>query len=881
MTSKKLHMKLAYILLSGFLYSCTNSSSGTANLVTQPTPVTPAPAPTPTSVVTNTCDSPSTKIIDFGERSTTTTAGLRGAFSDTALQPTTNYPAFVFTDAGSLTLKFMSWNGSKYNLEIIAGGLTTSWVKIVYLSTGRPLVFWTNGATGLYMATRASVDHSTSSTWTISTIENVATVAARALEVSVNALDQVGLFYVNSTNTSARVVLCSTNCQTASNYSGMGVVTNAISLTASASNNSADIKWCNAGSGIYYPIVTYGGTVQSLIGRCAQSTLANCLTPGNWTTANITDGVNATGANQVMTKLHIGSGTGESFSVVARRSGSEIRAYRQNTGTCATGALSFNATSRQVVASATVGNSYGNLMRDSSNRWHLIANDGTTNMRYYNETTGVITSVWNAGLLETTTLPAIATMRGGAVVDEPSDQLLWTYGRSNAGTPTQTMSNVVLGFSNCPVAGTGCSTTTLGSAASAIGYSFGNIPLDVSGQIHLTTAQLPNVISLQTTSTGVPAVAFIDFSNGSATTGRLKYRIQIANGATTSWLLSDIGSAVSPHNVSLAFDHLDRPWIAYYDANSLRYFLLTNSKTDGSAAWTQYQFPIALATAATLPASNNVALAMYENAGIKKPIMVVLNSGAATKVIRAARFEPSTETWSNNTLVDSSGTNNFGRLSIDSDSLGNIVLAYNDTTNTSIKLTATSDGGATWLSSPTVPSIISGVGGQGVEVRINPQTNRPAISYYDRANNQVRYKYCTTALATCASSGNWTDLGTGIIDGFTGVLGLTALATDGLLSSSLTFTSEGYPWVVYSLGAGSVTGNLMFNFTNNSSPNFGTSSILNLGYNSNSVAPVAATAANFAVGGWSASSARSFVTGSLHAAYVGPGNYLYVTSCGN
>jgi anti-sigma-K factor RskA len=872
MTSKKFPIKLICILLYGILNSCTNSNSGTANIV-----IPPAPA----SVVTNMCDSPKTKIIDYGERSAATTAGLRGAFSDTALQPTTNYPAFVFTDAGSLTLKFMSWDGSKYNLEIIAGGLTTSWVKIVYLSTGRPLVFWTNGATGVYMATRSSTDHSTSSAWTISTIDNVATVVARALEVSVNALDQVGVFYVNSANTSARVVLCSSNCQTASNYSGMGVVANAISLTASASNNSADIKWCNAGSGIYYPLVTYGGTAQSLIGRCAQSTLANCLTPANWSTATITDGANTTGANQVMTKLHIGSAAGEAFSVVARRTGTEIRAYRQNAGDCATGGLSFSATSRQIVASATIGNSFGQLLRDSSDRWHLIANDGTTSMRYYNQTTGVITSPWNTGLLETTTLPAIATMRGGAVVDESSDQLLWTYGRSNAGTPTQTMSNVVLGFSNCPVTGAGCSATTLGSAANAAGYSFGNIPLDVSGQIQLTTAQLPNVISLKTTSTGVPAVAFIDFSNGSATTGRLKYRIQIANGATTSWLLSDIGTAVSPHNVSLAFDHLDRPWVAYYDANSLRYFLLTNSKTDGSAAWTQYQFPIAAATAATLPASNNVALTMYENAGVKKPIMVVLNSGAATKVVRAARFDPATETWSNNTLVDSSATNNFGRLTIDSDSLGNIVLAYNDTTNTSIKFTASTDGGATWLSAPTVPAIISGVGGQGLEVRINPLTNRPAISFYDRASNQVRYKYCTTAIATCASSGNWTDLGTGIIESFSGVLGLTAAATDGLLSSSLTFTAEGYPWAVYSLGAGSVSGNLMFNFTNNVLPSFGTPLILNSGYNSNTVAPVAATAANFAVGGWSVSSVRSFVTGSLHSAYVGPGNYLYVTSCGN
>lgn len=875
-----LKQKLIFGMILGLVlagnFGCQNSTSGTASSTTQSAPVV-----IPSPVVTNTCDSPVTKVIDYGERSTATTTGLRGAFSDTALQPITNYPGFVYSDAGSLTLKYMYWDGVKYNLEIIAGGLTTNWLKIVYLSTGRALAFWTNGATGVYMASRNSTSHSATSTWTISTIDNVATVVARSLEASVSALDQVGVFYVNSTNTSARVVLCNSNCQTASNYSGMGVVGNAITLTASASNNSADIKWCNAGAGTFYPLVAYGGTTNSLIGRCAQSTLSNCLIPANWATASITDGVNATGANQVMTKLEIGTAAGQPFQIVGRRTATEIRAYKQSAGDCATGGLTFSATSRQVVASATVGNSYGNLMRDASNRWHLVANDGTTNLRYYNELTGTITNAWSAGLIETTTLAAIATMRGGAVIDESSDQLLLTYGRSNAGTPTQTISNVVLGYSNCPVAGVGCAASTLGSAASAAGYSFGNSPLDSTGQVQLVTAQLPNIISLSTTSAGKPAVAFIDFSFGSATTGRLKYKIRPGSSNTDSWLMSDIGTAVSPHNVSLAFDHLDRPWIAYYDANSLRYFLITNNQTDGSGLWTQYQFPTATAVAATLPATNNVGLAMYLSSGIKKPLMVISNSGAATKVIRAALFDPATETWSNNTLVDSSATNNFGRLSVDFDLLGNIVLAYNDTTSFAVKMTATIDGGATWLSAPTIPAIASGVGGQGLEIKINPTNNRPAIAFYDRANNLVRYKYCTAAIASCANSGNWSDLGTGIVDNFVGTLGLAAATTDGLLGSSLTFTSDGYPWVTYSSGAGSVAGNLAFNATSASNLLFGTSSILNLGFNAVSVAPVAATAANFGVGGWNARSVRSTVTGSLHSAYVGPGNYLYVTSCGN
>jgi hypothetical protein len=852
------------------IQSCNQTSTGTASGVTPPTPAT--------VVSTNMCTSATTKIIDYGERALVATAGVRGAFSDIALNPVNNYPGFVFDDAGSLTLKFMYWDGTKYNFEIVSGGLTYQFVKVVYLTDGRPLVFWTNGATAIYMASRSTASVSAVGTWTVTAIDNVATTTARSVEATVSPANQVGVFYVNAAGTAARVILCNANCETASNYSGMGVVGNFITNTASATANSSDIKFCNVGGGVYHPYVVYPGTVNSIIARCQQASLTSCLTPANWANTGITDGTNATGVNALVAKLQIDPGAPAAFNVVARRTtGTEIRAYQQATGNCSTGALTFSATSRLVATGAAFANAYGSLTRDSSNRWHLMINDGTTAINYYNELTGNILSAWNTvNVVQTTTIGGAGATRGGMVVDSTNDQVLLTYGRTASGTPTQTIGNNVLAYSNCPVGGTGCLASTLASPSSAAGLTFGNTPLDVSGQVQLLTAQLPNAVSVAVSSLGRPAVAFIDNSIGSATTGRLKYRYRNGPLTTDAWSLSVIGTASSPHNVSMAFDHNNRPWIAYYDANPLRYFLVTNDQTDGSGVWVQYQFPVAAATAATLPAVNNVALAMAYTGTTAKPIMFISNSGAATKIVRSAIFDLATSSWSANTLIDT-GTNNFSKMTADFDKTGKIVVAYHDTTNTAIRYSQSTNGGTVWTAAA---AVITGVAGQGLELKLNPVSGLPAIAYYDRANNLVRYRYCTSAFATCDNTLNWANLGTGIVESTAGVSTLTALATDGLLSSSLTFSLDGYPWILYTGGAAG-NGNLNLSTTSSTSTLFSGASTFIAGSNANITTPVVSTPANFGVGGWNATSVRSSATGSLHTAFIGPGNYLYMTSCGD
>lgn len=836
---------------------------------------------TTTTSATDMCTAPVTSVVDYGERATSGTGmGLRGAFSDIALIPGSGYPGFVYTDAGSVSLKYRFWNGSNYVTETIAGGLSTNFVRLVYLSTGKPLVFWANGATAIYMAARSTASTTDAGTWTVTAIENVATMTTRSVEAAVSPSNQVAVFYINGAGTTARILLCPSNCDTAANYTGMGVVGNAINATASASANSSDVKWCNAGGGVYYPYVAFTGTANSMIARCTNSTLSSCLVPANWSSTAITDGTNATGANQFFSKLDIASAANSAFNVVARRSTSnEIRAYTQNAGGCATGALAFSATSRLIGSGATLANAYGNLSRDSAGRWHLVVNDSTTNIRYFNELTGTVTNAWNAlANIETTTIGAAGATRGGLAIDETGDQVLVTYGRTTGGTPTQTLGNLVLASNNCASGGAGCASTTVASSSAAAGMTWQNTVEDTTGQISLVTGQFPKTISINATSAGRPAVAYIDFSAGTNTTGRLKYAYRTGTSSTDTWVTQDIGGfAASPQSVSFAFDSNDRPWIAFYDNSSFRYYLITNASADGSNIWASYQFPIAAAAAATLPASNNVSLAMSYAGGVGRPLLIVSNSGSATKVIRSAIFDLKTETWLNNTQLDT-GTSNFGDISVHYDKNGVVALGYYDTTNAAVKYTASIDAGVTWA---TAASVITGSGGMGITLRLNPSTGKPTLAFYDRSLNFVRVKSCTAAPASCTTAASWTNIGLGVVDAMAGVSGLSAAATDGLLNATLSFTSDGQAWVVYPTGAGAATSSdLMFSYVSSLTPVFVVPAPLAAGSNANVSTPVAATAANFATGGWMPSSVRTSL-GSMHTAYVGQGNFLYVTSCGN
>lgn len=868
---------------------------------------------TSTSATANTCTSPTTTIVDYGARATTsTTLALRGAHSSIALHPTTNYPGIVYSEthtAGAASLKYKYWTGSQFKIETIVGGLTTSYVKLLYLSTGIPVVFWGNGATALFGAARSTASTTVEGTWTVAALDTTST-AIRGVEAIVNANDEVAIVFSTNTNVASgmKSIICTSNCATmnTTNYPASTVID---TVNTSTNSYSVGAAWCYTGSD-YYPMFFYGSSANFRLATCRQANLANCS--GNWS-AGI---VGAANANRVSAQMYIDSTATDGTVYMAGLNAAGI--LPMTMASCATqapaGTWGGTATGTAMGA-ATTGNAWFNMQRDAAGNFHIVANDAQTIVRYFNQTTANYTATaWSAApatnYVETTGalgLPAAAATRGSMAIDNTNDQLLVTYGRTAAVTPISTWGNLVLAYNECPngVGAPACASTTLGSVAASTGMWWGNSPLDPTGQIQKTSLAWPNV-STAVTSSGTPAIAYVDYSVSGTTDpiagARLKYAYRNGSTASSSWVINIVGSTSAPQSPSLAFDDNDLPWIAWVEtpaaAAAQRFFLATNNRTDGSGNWRIYAFPVyyLLGAATAQPVMAKAELVMYESGGTKRPLMITMSSIAtvAGREVRAGLFDPTTSSWSNvKQIATFAGAATIGGayLSADADANGNVVVAFNDmstgagqvncsSTARCIRFGYTTDGGATWTMT-SGSGVINGAF-EAAKVRLNPSTSRPAIAFFDRANNMLRFRECTTALASCTSSSNWADVGVGIIDASLGISGLAEATNLGVVDSGFTFTSDGLPWVVYPRGAGASSApSLMYSRITTSGGVFGSAAALYASPGVGNISsPVAATANNVAMS-WNPSSVRSSATGSLHTAFIGPGNFLYVTSCGN
>jgi hypothetical protein len=158
--------------------------------------------------------------------------------------------------------------------------------------------------------------------------------------------------------------------------------------------------------------------------------------------------------------------------------------------------------------------------------------------------------------------------------------------------------------------------------------------------------------------------------------------------------------------------------------------------------------------------------------------------------------------------------------------------------------------------------------GPGATIRINPKTLMPAVGYYDQTNNALYYNPCSLTAAACASGG-WNPQQ---VEGAAGVGGLTA-AMGQLLAAALGFDANGFVYVFYPRGQAN-DGNLVM--ATNVLGSF-VSEIASHGSNANLPG---APALNFAVAGWGVASTRNSA-GFFTTAFVGPGNVLYSSSCGD
>jgi hypothetical protein len=868
---------------------------------------------TSTSVTANTCSAPTTKIIDYGVRQTAGAGvNIRGAFSSVAMIPTLNYPAVVYNETNATAgtapmLKYMYWNGSEQKIETITAGLTTTFVKLVFLSTGKPLVFWGNGATALYMAARSTAAIDEVGTWTVTALDTTST-AIRAVDAAVNALNQVVVSFQTNTGGTAKAMICDGSPTACDNASAYTLMTGQIDAAVGTLANSTGVAWCRLNSTTYYPAVAFGDTANSIFYMCRNATLDNCATGTNWAT---TGAIPATGTNSIATQMVIDSSVDNGTIYIAARTTTGLKGLSM--ASCASGGVTFtDPAANNIINTGTVGNAWMNLRRSADGRFHVIANDGQTLVRYFNQTTAAFAtgaaSSWSASVaphVDTTGAAGIAAAgltRGDLAIDEANDQLLVSWGRTAAVTPTQTWANLVLSYNECPT-GTGtCASTVTNSPASSTTMVWGNIPFDTTGQMQKMLLQYPNT-AIASTSDSVPGVAYVDYSVGATTepiTGaRLKYAYRTGSSATSNWNVSIIPSNSAPQSPSIAYDHNDQPWIGWFESatGGLRYYLATNSRTDGTGNWSVYAFPAADVAAGTLPVMNQTAVAMYYSgavgARVARPVLVVLRNPAANKEIRAAMLTPSTGAWSNvGQVMSLAGTTTPGGASLTAsfDDDGNIVVGVHDlgtgagatcspTTARCARMAYSTNGGSTWSSG----QIYSGAA-EGLQIAQNGSNNRPAVSFFDRANNLVKYKYCNTALASCTTSTNWADIGLGLVDASAGVSTLTdtgAAANYGLLNIAVSFSSDGYPTVVWPRGSANTTAaNLMFSSVlSTATTTFTAPSALYTNAVSNISTPVVATNGSFGLS-WNPASVRT-ATGSLHTVFNGPGNFMYVTSCGD
>ena len=818
-----------------------------------------------TAVAAAACSAPKTVTIDRGLKSNSANTG-RGLWSDLKLIPGTGQQAIAYYDGsatgGTASLRLAWWNGTSWQHESVAAdsrvvaGSSATFVRLAFLNNGRPMVFWTNGGTQVRAAMRSAALTAVG-TWSAGVIDTVAGAATRALEVSVSPLDQVGIVYLTKTlNTGrARFIFCDSGCSSLAGFTAMTTATDTIEATnIIAATVQTGIAWCRHNSTTFYPAVVYPGNAGANIRYAScNGALSTCRVAGGWTgrATNVVAGTAITAASLVIDS----SIDGDNPAIVTRNGGATLmQVFRMNQACNAAPGYSFTAGA--TFGAATSGTAWMKMHRDTGGRWHVATNLGATNVHYHNSITdNLVTTGWNtAGVVDTVGLPAAGAGRGGADFNRTTNQYFMSYG--NVGSPFNINMGIVADASQ---------------ASSSAASVFSSVIPDASGNIALPLAsgQVRNVRAAST-STGQLAVAYVDHSAGTVAAGVLKYAFRSGATAESPWTRVTIPNVLGPVAPSLAFDHNNLPWISYYDSIQFRYFLLTNSATDGSGDWNQFQFPINAKTASgAAPATDDTAMAMSWSAGVAKPVMIVLNSTAnGGSGVRAGYFEPGSGTFSTVQVLDALGANFGTRLTADHDTAGNIVVAWHDITATRVEYNWTSNG-VVWLGTP--PQIsAANVGREGLSIRLNPATSRPAVSYFDRTNNSVFVTRCNSAIALCSLAGNWSTatVATG--------LGLSTLpvANEQLLSTSLTFSADGATFVSYMTGHGATTQSFLVadNATGSYLPvTLRTRSAANL---------VGSSPLNFDIAGFHASSVRTSL-GTLASVYIGPNNWLQATTCGD
>lgn len=855
------------------------------------------------------CGSPSTTILDRGVKAGVT-ATARGVWSDTKYIPSgvavgtgaasgnviqsSSNVGVAFVDTGAKSLKYSFWNGSTFKTELVFGNSVANitYVRLGFLSnapnTGLPIIFFTNGAVNngqIMMAVRSSPRFTVAGTWSVQMIDADGGASNRALELSISPADQVGLVYQATslpTANNIRFIYCSTNCHLPGSYSAQGSsATSRVDAGANALQVHLGIGWCQVSNGVYNPAVVYGASAtafQFAICKPGTNDLSSCGTSAGWTRTTAT--IPASGASGRVADLHLDASISNDFpKIMIKDAGSSLRTFTTSEGCSdvSTASTYSAAGASAIVGSggANIGTSHFRLLKSadyttpSNERFFLVVNDGTTAIRWAATSSSAFNGAWNAnatGIIQTVTLNAAGATNFGADINTSSRQLISSYGTA-AG-----LFNITLGVVN---------DYANPSDPSSAAQSYSQLPVDSSGHIQLASAQQKN-IAVSSNSRSFPATAWIDFSSGVGTTGRLKYALRGGARATDSWqvyAVPGVTASPAPQNPSLAFDHLDRPWIGYWDAQGAtgRFVLATNTASDGSGTWTSYMFPVSGSHGApsAQPAANETAVAMSYSNGLAVPVMIVIDNGT-TKAVKSAKLNPNTGAWSSVTTIEALSAQGAAFLSADWSKTSNLVAVAYQTLATGavrVRYSASTDG-TSWPVNGANAVSVSGAGqGEGVQIRINPATGRPSIAYYDRTNARLYFVTCTN---NCTGSENPTFAGASnsILNGL-GITGLSVVGNSNLLDASLTYSAAGDAYLAYNSGALDRGGIYLVDSVGGALPSGAGVRFIG-GVNG------AFSNADASNGGipWGQKVVR-LPNGALAAVYNAPGNSLAITTCGD
>lgn len=882
--------RLVHYGLSFFVFFVLNSCvtkktpQGTTTVVpeTPATPVTPAAS----------CDSPKTKIIDRGVK-VGNIYSQRGLWSDTKVIPGSQWAATVYYDGstaitgppthtgGTASIKITYWDGHKYNIENVAAdlsvgaGASASWLRLAFLTVGanagRPIIAWATGSTNIKAAMR-SAPLGTTGTWTTAILDVGAGIATRALALSVSPNDDVGIAYLTSAvaiTGRVRHLSCPA-CTSLSGFTLMSAGEEVDDVDTIAAYGGISTGWCSTGS-TYIPTVAYPIATALKYSYC---NALSCATAADWTKVNIPTATATTHVEMHIDNNPIAPSTTRYVNILAKHTATGLKAYQSDIH-CNTVTNPFNV-GNVVSATTTIGNAWPSLMQDASGMFHIVANDSTTSMVYINSiSNNFLTTTWNLpGIIETVTLPAISVGGGGA--DISSNGMIFSSYGLNA-----TTFNLNIGIVNDSTVPSNSAMyyTSIPDTSGAI-----NVPIAGGTQIIPVAGGMQSRnVSAGALSNGIPGVAYIDHSAGTLTGGRLKYALRTGTTASSLWITYIIPNTISPLFPSLAYDANDLPWISYYDMGSFRYFLATNSSSDGSGTWSIYQIPLGAKTAnATAPAIDGTTLAMHYSGGVAYPVIIFIN-GTNTPVgaggIKSIRLNPTTGQFGNVVTIDALGASYATRITSDFDRNGNIAVAYYDLTlaTNGVKFNYSTNGGANWRASSSQLTTTAGMGREGLSLKFNPATSKPAISYYDKAANKVYYHACTTALTSCHSTGYWNQTVVQEGNSAVAVSGIAATTNELVLNTSLTFSDAGVPYIAYMTGNALAAGlNPGLALTDGTSGFYPVAPLML----ATSATTAGASALSFGQNGMNVSSVRNSL-GQFIALHVGPNNWLYSTSCGD